>query len=473
MEEYIEKLISQIRCMKARPYIEAEIRGHIEDQISANINEGMSAEEAEENAVLDMGDPIEVGISMDKIHKPTIAWKMVLVVGVVSVLAVLIQWKFVLNINNNIANFGSITHSTQVDGIFTADGGVIQNTMDYNYSIEEFVRAVVVGFVVMSLLYFLDYTFVAKYSRIIGSVMILSGIWTVIFGVMVNGTHYYLMNSPVSMQSFMMLYIPIYGGIIYKYRNGGLGSLCKCVVWLIVPLFITRRIPSLVVTVIMMICMLIQLSIAICKDWYKVNKKICLVSIWSIFLILPVVALFGMVSLNMLPEYQMDRIRVWLCLSKSEYDLLSVIREYTGNVPLIGKCTKDILWQLPDLNRDYVFTYVLNTYGSIVGIIMIAVLAVLILCVFGAVLKQKNELGLVIGSGCGMILLMNTIINILCAIGILPPTSSVLPFFSAGGSNLILCYAFLGIVISIYKYKDIYPADIKFQQTGEKYKLLR
>ena len=93
MEEYIEKLISQIRCMKARPYIEAEIRDHIEDQISANINEGMSAEEAEENAVLDMGDPIEVGISMDKIHKPTIAWKMVLVVGVVSVLAVLILRK--------------------------------------------------------------------------------------------------------------------------------------------------------------------------------------------------------------------------------------------------------------------------------------------------------------------------------------------------------------------------------------------
>lgn len=117
MEAYIEKLLSQIRCKKARPYIEAEIRGHIEDQISANINEGMSAEEAEENAVIDMGDPIEVGISMDKIHKPTIAWKMVLILGIVSVLVVLVQWKFVLNINNNIVYFGSITHSTQVDGM--------------------------------------------------------------------------------------------------------------------------------------------------------------------------------------------------------------------------------------------------------------------------------------------------------------------------------------------------------------------
>ena len=34
MEEYIEKLISQIRCKKARPYVADEIRGHMEDQIA-------------------------------------------------------------------------------------------------------------------------------------------------------------------------------------------------------------------------------------------------------------------------------------------------------------------------------------------------------------------------------------------------------------------------------------------------------
>ena len=34
MEEYMEKLISQIRCKKARPYIEREIKDHIEEQIA-------------------------------------------------------------------------------------------------------------------------------------------------------------------------------------------------------------------------------------------------------------------------------------------------------------------------------------------------------------------------------------------------------------------------------------------------------
>ena len=58
METYLEKLLSQIRCKKARPYIAEEIRDHIECQIADNLSEGMSYEEAEKNAVTDMGDPV-------------------------------------------------------------------------------------------------------------------------------------------------------------------------------------------------------------------------------------------------------------------------------------------------------------------------------------------------------------------------------------------------------------------------------
>ena len=91
METYLEKLLSQIRCKKARPYIAEEIRDHIECQIADNLSEGMSYEEAEKNAVTDMGDPVEVGISLDRIHKPKIAWKLLVIVGILSLLGILIQ----------------------------------------------------------------------------------------------------------------------------------------------------------------------------------------------------------------------------------------------------------------------------------------------------------------------------------------------------------------------------------------------
>ena len=39
----------------------------------------------------------------------------------------------------------------------------------------------------------------------------------------------------------------------------------------------------------------------------------------------------------------------------------------------------------------------------------------------------------------------------------IPPASSFLPFLSIGRSNILLCYALVGIIMSIYRYKDVYP----------------
>lgn len=116
MEEYIDKLISRIRCKKARPYIEEEYRAHLEDQINANKEEGMPDEEAEKNAVLDMGNPVEVGISMDKIHRPRVAWDIILIVGIISVLAIIVQWIFVSQISNGNYTINGISQYTTLTG---------------------------------------------------------------------------------------------------------------------------------------------------------------------------------------------------------------------------------------------------------------------------------------------------------------------------------------------------------------------
>ena len=57
-------LTEQIRCKMARGTIEQEINDHIEDQKAEFLSEGMSQTEAEEAAVREMGDPVEVGLEM-------------------------------------------------------------------------------------------------------------------------------------------------------------------------------------------------------------------------------------------------------------------------------------------------------------------------------------------------------------------------------------------------------------------------
>jgi len=462
MEEYLDKLISQIRCRKARPYIEVEYRAHLEDQINANIEEGMTNEEAEINAVLDMGDPIEVGISMDKIHRPQLAWDMIFIVGIISVLAILIQWIFVSQISNGNYIIDGISQYTTLTGEINSAGEAINTTFGYVYSfsIGDFLLNVILGIVLMGIVYLIDYTAIAKYSKIIGLIIISAGMYSQFFGARVNGTYFGLGPVKISATTLMMLFVPIFGAIIFKYHGGGVFSLLKCIVWMIVPTIIAFRLPSLFTAGIMMICMLVQLTLAIYRGWFRVNRKISIISVWSVFLLLPLMWLFAMFSLHLLAPYQEARIRAWLLCTTNEADMISKIRIYSRSISAFGSSGSDIIGMLPDLNRDYVFTYIINTYGAIAGIVVIAVVTVLVIMIFSASIRQKNELGFSMGIGCGMLILMNAIVNISCAIGILPPTSSFLPFFSAGGSNTILCYFLIGLAISIYRYKNIYPCDL-------------
>ena len=111
-------------------------------------------------------------------------------------------------------------------------------------------------------------------------------------------------------------------------------------------------------------------------------------------------------------------------------------------------------------NGDYFLSYIFSAYGLILGVIICCILAVLILKIFAVSFGQKNQLGRCIGCGCGMVILLNFLYSVGLNLGEFPLTQSFLPFFSAGGNNIIVCYILLGIVLSINRYKNIYPAKV-------------
>ena len=65
------------------------------------------------------------------------------------------------------------------------------------------------------------------------------------------------------------------------------------------------------------------------------------------------------------------------------------------------------------------------------------------------------------GCATDIVFLVNILLNILENMEIIPSINTVLPFFSTGGSNLIVFYALLGLVLNIYRYKDIYPDNFE------------
>ena len=97
-EEYIKTLTDQIRCKMARPEVAREIEDHIEDQTRAFMSEGMNRQEAESAALKDMGNPVDAGVELDKVHRPAMPWGMIALIIVLSVAGYVFQ--YILNSRN-------------------------------------------------------------------------------------------------------------------------------------------------------------------------------------------------------------------------------------------------------------------------------------------------------------------------------------------------------------------------------------
>ena len=126
---------------------------------------GMSKEEAEKAAIEDMGSPVETGISLDRIHKPQITWGIIGLVAVISVLGSILQ----------------LIMSKQT-GYFVGEGA-------------EFLLHTMLGFLLMLMIYRVDYTNIARFSRIIAVLLLGIYIFSFIGGIEVNGRIWYFSSS--------------------------------------------------------------------------------------------------------------------------------------------------------------------------------------------------------------------------------------------------------------------------------------
>ncbi len=437
MEEYMELLLEQIRCKKAHPYIKEEIEGHIEEQIAENIRHGMSKEDAEKAAVEDMGSPVEVGISLDRIHKPQIAWGIIGLTAVISVASIILQ----------------LIMSSQT-GYFEGESS-------------EYVVHTIIGFILMLFIYRVDYSNIARFSRVFAVLLLGTYVFSFFSGMYVNGCVWYVWrDSPIliSMSAIMALYVPLYGAIIYKDYGQGYKAVLKAVIWMLLPVFIAFRLPNLSLALILLTSMSVVLTIAVAHGWFKVSKGKTIGCLWGCILGIPFISIAFSWKFGLLTSYQIERIKAFLMAGESSNYVSSITGMLRSNIQesqMFGSNGKgkELAFNVYT-NGDYFLSYIFSAYGLILGIIICCILVVLIMEIFSVSFRQKNQLGMCMGCGCGMIILLNFLLNIGINIGMLPLGRSFLPFFSAGGNNLIVCYILTGIILSIYRYKNIYPAKI-------------
>lgn len=107
------------------------------------------------------------------------------------------------------------------------------------------------------------------------------------------------------------------------------------------------------------------------------------------------------------------------------------------------------LGYVPFGNNDFIFAVTVEAFGFLGGLILIILYFLLIARTFMLALRAKDDFGAFIIIGVAAMTLFHVVENIGMNIGLLPVTGIPLPFFSSGGSSMIMnCLAF-GLVLSV------------------------
>lgn len=428
MEEFIMKITEQMRCVRAREHVAKELKDHIMDQAAAYEEHGRSHEEALQEAVREMGDPVEVGMELDRIHRPQTDYKMI-----------------------------GMAFLFSLGGLF-----LLYTTGGMSAVPGDFARQcfyLLLSFVVMAGMYFLDYTFIGRYAHVIYIVLTVLLIVRVVLLPMPEG--YY--GFP-DMRLFVYLYLPVYGGILYQMRGKGYAAVGWAIILLMITAALSEKLPSSMHAglVVYGVCMILLLC-AIRREWFAVNRKVAAAAVTGVLVLIPAALFVVMVCGDGEDSFRMMRIRAFL--NPEEYAsgagyLYAWIRQQAASVRLVGPsggiAFTDWLGEPYTYRSEpFILLQIVCRYGLLAGAALLLAFGIFIVHAFLVVKRQKNQLGYILSMACFLVFLANCTAGILANTGYYPLTGMQFPFVSYGIGAAVTYAVLLGLLLSIYRNEKI------------------
>lgn len=113
---------------------------------------------------------------------------------------------------------------------------------------------------------------------------------------------------------------------------------------------------------------------------------------------------------------------------------------------------------LPEPQNDFIFAIVCEELGLVGAIVILLIFAVLVWRGISLSLRAPDRFGRLLGIGLTSQIGIQVILNIFVITDWLPNTGISLPFFSYGGSSLVVLLAQMGVVLSISRHSNIEKA---------------
>ncbi len=120
----------------------------------------------------------------------------------------------------------------------------------------------------------------------------------------------------------------------------------------------------------------------------------------------------------------------------------------------LGQSRQKYLW-VPEPHNDFIFSIVCEELGLIGAIIIIVLFALLVWRGFKIAMNATDKFGSLLAIGLTFQVGLQAMLNIWVVTNTIPNTGISLPFFSYGGTSLVILLAEMGVVLSVSRASNI------------------
>lgn len=154
-------------------------------------------------------------------------------------------------------------------------------------------------------------------------------------------------------------------------------------------------------------------------------------------------------------SYGSDRIKYWFDpwldpSGKGYQTIQSLLAIGSGGIlgRGIGQSRQKYLW-VPEPHNDFIFAIVCEELGLVGAFVIIILFALLMWRGFTIAMRAPDKFGSLLAVGLTFQVGLQAMLNIFVVTNTMPNTGISLPFFSYGGSSLVILLAEMGIILSI------------------------
>ncbi|QIE35776.1 FtsW/RodA/SpoVE family cell cycle protein [Bacillus tropicus] len=401
-EHFLKEVTNHIKSKEAKDLVATELDFHLKQTKDMWIGKGLSEEVAEDKAVEQMGSPIKLGQELNKLHKPKVDWFLI------GLLVAAMGLGFLPVITFGHADLFMNKVIFVILGVATAIGMML---LDYRKLERLGWLFYTIGILILLMIKYFPTAF------LIGEPLIKIGFITI----------------------DCLMTIPFFFLAWASFFNN---SRLKFIHLLMLYVFSLYLFSTMVPTFIYITMVFVMLW------WSKLGKK----TAWLITIlpILPFV-IRDLFSWSAVKEYRMSRILGFLNPAHDQWYLR--LKEAMSSAGWFG--TYGNIKSIPATHTDFVFASLTYYYGYVLTLILVVILSLFAVRIMNIAYKINDGYGKLLLVGGVTLFVFHFIYNVGMILGLLPRASISLPFISYGLIPTLFHAFIMGIVLSVYRRKDM------------------